>query len=144
MNRFTKGRGVFGQLSVDKDHVPRTARVALSASTGNGAMLRWQNSTGRAVVVTSLVVDITGVATGGTGDFGVGLNSNSSSDTLIDGGSVATEAVLNSAKNAGTNGSMARKVPNGSWVTGTFSGTAGQLGSLAGYAYITYLPDLAG
>lgn len=119
-------------------------KVSLSAegSPSNGGMLSWQNPLG-VKCFAAVILDVTTPATGAANaDIGVGSSAATDDDTLLDGvdiGSAAGE--FNSATDAGTNGSLFRKVDeNGGtndWVAGTASADSS---GLVGSAYIVYIP----
>ena len=141
-NLVTQGTAIFGEAVVsDGDSnagapVARCAVVTLTAATGAGGAFNWQNPTGGRILITSVALDVPVAAGSGTIDIGVEAISTSD-DTLIDGGSVASVAVINSVDNKGTNGACMRAAAAGQYVTGSITGT---IGSFAGTAYITYVP----
>lgn len=144
MNKATNGRLLVGDLVIEDANatsgapVARVARVTMTSATGAGAALAWQNPTGGRIIVTSVVIDIT-TASGATTtiDVGVAADGTTSSDTLIDGKSTATAAVISSIDDGGSNGKAARALTSAQFVTGSITGT---IGSFAGTAYITYVP----
>lgn len=142
-NLATKGKLTAGDIELDDANatngapVVRTARVTMTAATGAGGALSWQNPTGGRIIVTSLVIDITTGSGTATIDAGVAANGTTSSDTLIDGKSTAAAAVISSIDDGGTNGLAARAVTSSQFVTGSITGT---IGSFAGVAYISYVP----
>lgn len=114
-------------------------RVALTAgaSTSGGATLSLANPEGIALIVTRLVLDIQTASSGAASvDAGIAADGTTSSDTLIDGCSVATAGAFDNISDAGSNG-KSRKV----WGTSeylTITPTATTAG-LVGYALIQYL-----
>ena len=142
-NKATNGQLLAGDIIVEDANatsgapVVRTARVTMTASTGAGAALSWQNPTGGRILVTSLVIDITTASGTATIDAGVAADGTTSSDTLIDGKSTAAAAVISSINDGGTNGKAAQALTSSQFVTGSITGT---IGSFAGVAYISYVP----
>ena len=141
-NLVTQGKALFGDAVIadgganNGAPVARCAVVTLTAATGAGGALAWENPTGGRILITSVAIDVTVAATSGTIDVGVeGISP--SDDTLIDGGAVNAVAVINSGDNSGTNGALMRAAADGQYVTGSITGT---VGSFAGTAYITYVP----
>jgi hypothetical protein len=118
--------------------VPRVTKVALAAVDTAGGVFAWANPAGAAILVHSVHLDVTTFTTGAcTIDVGVAANGTTLNDTLIDGASLATAAkVLNSATNAGSNGSMSRKVTSTQFVTGSVA--SGASAGLVGNAYIVW------
>lgn len=113
-------------------------KVALAAVRTAGGVLAWQNPTGASIIVTSVVLDITTASTGAsTIDVGyTATSATTSSDTIIDGVSGASIAVVDSQINAGTNGVGPQKVAAGKWITA--SEASGDVTGLVGSAYIYY------
>lgn len=142
-NKATNGQLLAGDIIVEDANatsgapVVRTARVTMTAATGAGGALSWQNPTGGRIVVTSLVIDITTASGTATIDAGVAANGTTSSDTLIDGKTTAAAVVISSIDDGGTNGLAARALTSSQFVTGSITGT---IGSFAGVAYISYVP----
>jgi hypothetical protein len=142
-NKATNGQLLAGDIIVEDANatsgapVVRTARVTMTAATGAGGALSWQNPTGGRIIVTSLVIDITTASGTATIDAGVAANGTTSSDTLIDGKSTAAAVVISSIDDGGTNGVAARALTSSQFVTGSITGT---IGSFAGVAYISYVP----
>ena len=100
-------------------------------------MLSWANPAGASIIVHHIALDITTQSTGAsTIDVGVAANGTTSSDTLIDGVSGAAAGVFNSATNAGSNGSMSRKLTSTQFITA--SQASGAVAGLVGSAYITW------
>ena len=103
-NRLTQGQGLFGDLVVEDSKadngaaVPRTSIITMTAATGAGGALAWENASGQRIIVQSVIIDIT-TASGSTTtiDVGVAANGTTSDDTLIDGKTTATAQVINSA-----------------------------------------------
>ena len=117
--------------------LPRVTKVALAAGTAAGGVLSWANPAGASIIVHNIVLDITTQSTGAsTIDVGVAANGTTSSDTLIDGVSGAAAGVFNSATNAGSNGSMSRKLTSTQFITA--SQASGAVAGLVGSAYITW------
>ena len=117
--------------------LPRVTKVALAAGTAAGGVLSWANPAGASIIVHHIVLDITTQSTGAsTIDVGVAANGTTSSDTLIDGVSGAAAGVFNSATNAGSNGSMSRKLTSTQFLTA--SQASGAVAGLVGSAYITW------
>lgn len=114
-------------------------KVALTAATTTavGGVLSVENPEGVDLIITRVVLDITTGSTGAaTIDAGVDDGGDVSSDTLLDGHSVATAGVFDNIENGGTNGKAAVKWPAGQFVVATASATtAGMVGS----AYIEYV-----
>lgn len=126
-------------LNANVSSVAKVAKVALGVATGNAGILNWVNPETGAIIVIGVSVDITTVASGTpTADFGVATSGTGiSDDTIMDGVSLATAILVNSEKNAGTNGLGKVKVPASQYVTGTSS--TDPL-SLVGSVYIEYIP----
>lgn len=118
---------------------PKTEKVALTAVASATQALAWQNPTGVDILVTRLVIDVTtqsnGVCTVDAGD--TSTSAATSSDTLIDGQSVAATGTFDNIENQGTNGKATVKIPAGKWLTITTSAAAT---GLVANAYITYIP----
>lgn len=117
------------------------ARVALTAgaSTSGGATFAWQNPHAESIIVHNVILDITTQSTGAaTIDIGyTATSATTSSDTIIDGKSLATAGIFENklAATLGTNGKPTVKAASGKWITGTPSAdTTG----LVGYVYIYY------
>lgn len=108
-------------------------KTALTAVTGTavGGALKLQNPEGADLIITRLVLDITTGSSGAaTVDAGIDDGGDVSSDTLIDGQSVATAGVFDNVKNGGTNGKAAVKWPAGQFLVITASATtAGMVGA---------------
>ena len=117
--------------------LPRVTKVALAAGTAAGGVLSWANPAGASIIVHNIALDITTQSTSAsTIDVGVAANGTTSSDTLIDGVSGAAAGVFNSATNAGSNGSMSRKMTSTQFITA--SQATGAVAGLVGSAYITW------
>jgi hypothetical protein len=121
--------------------VERVAKMALAAVDTAGGALSWQNTTGRDVMVTRALLNVTTKSTG-AGTISVGqtaTNGTTSSANLLDTLDVGTAAGLfSNLKNPGTLGKADQLVASGKWVTG--SKASGGLAGLVGYAYICYVP----
>lgn len=113
-------------------------KVALAALDTGGGVLAWQNPEAGSIIITGFTVDVTTASTGAcTVDFGTTATSaTTTSDTLIDGVSVAAIAVLSNIDDKGTNGKSRQKLATGKWITGSMA--SGAAAGLAGYAYIRY------
>ena len=120
--------------------IPKVVKVALGQSAGNAGMLAWQNPEAVGVLA-AVVFDITTVQSAQTADVGVDGDGTGTTDTLLDGVSLATAGAWSSFADAGTNGAALRKVDakggTNDYVTASASGTPS---SLVGNAYIVYLP----
>ena len=113
-------------------------KATLAALDTGGGVLSLANPEGVAVIVTSLVLDITTVATAAcTLDAGIAAAATTVSDTLIDGVDVnAAIGTFDDQKNAGTNGSGSQK-----WAANQFltvSMKTGAAAGLVGSAYVRY------
>ncbi len=143
-NTTTQGRTLAGESIIEDPNsdngapVVRTSLITMTAATGAGGALSWQNPTGERILVHGLMIDIT-TASGSTTtiDCGVASGATTSSDDLIDGKTVATAAVIHSWHHQGTNGAASRAVPADYYVTGSITGT---IGSFAAKAYIQWTP----
>ena len=113
---------------------------SLTASDTAGALFSWQNKEGVAVIVDSVLVDVTTAATSGTATVDIGYTATSaatSADNLIDGADVSTNAIVyNNIVHAGTHGSGAYHVAAGKWITA--SQKTGALAGIAGRYYLHY------
>ena len=109
----------------------------MTAATGAGGALAWANPTGETIIVTKLDVHISTGSGSATIDAGVAANATTSNDTLIDGQSTATAAVINSAVHHGTNGLGAVPMTSSQYITGSITGS---IGSFVGTAYISWYP----
>ncbi|MDA1035273.1 MAG: hypothetical protein O3B65_00145 [Chloroflexi bacterium] len=120
--------------------IPKVVKVALGQSAGNAGVLSWQNPEPVGLLA-AVVLDITTVQSAQTADIGVDGDGTGTSDTLLDGVSLATAGAWSSFADAGTNGAALRKVDakggTSDYVTATASGTPS---SLVGNAYIVYVP----
>jgi hypothetical protein len=115
--------------------------VALTAATvtTGGAVLSLANPEGVDLIVTRLILDITTQSTGAaTVDAGIAADGTTSSDTLIDGKSVAAAGVFDNIEDQGTNGKSAVKWGASEYLTITASAT---LAGLVGNAYIDYIRE---
>ena len=121
--------------------LPQVARVALAQVDTAGGVFAWANPTGGTIIIQSVAMDVTTVSSGACAiDVGVAANATTSSDTIIDGASVATTArVVDDQKDAGTNGTGAQRCTSSQFVTASVSGGGASAG-LVGFAYITYYP----
>jgi len=129
-----------GEMTVGGVSQLKVAKVALGATAGAAGLLNWANPESGAIIVVALSIDLTtpassasGVANFGTATSGTGT----SSDDVIDGASIASAAVLDNVKNAGTNGTSHVKIPAGQYLTGT--ATTNPV-SAVGNVYIQYIP----
>ena len=108
-------------------------KVALVAATGTtvGGVIKLQNPEGVDLIITRLVLDVTTQSAGAASvDAGVDDGGDVSSDTLIDGLSVATAGVYDNVENGGTNGKAAVRWPAGHYLVATATATtAGMVGS---------------
>lgn len=118
--------------------VVKVTSFAITSTTGAGGMFAWQNPESSTVFVTGVYLDVTVPSTSGTVDVGVTSTSTTTADNLIDGGDSSATSMLDSMSDPGTNGAAGRAVTSNQYVSGTFVGTAGQIGSLAGTIYIAY------
>lgn len=117
-------------------------KVALTAAddTTAGGVLSIANPEGADLIIPSggLVLDITTGSDGAAAvDAGIAANGTTSSDTLIDGASVASAAVLDNAASAGTNGGPV-KWGASQYLTITASADAT---GLVGNAYISWVRE---
>jgi len=114
--------------------------VALTAATTTtgGGVLSIANPEGVDLYVTRLVLNISTQSTGAaTVDGGIAADGTTSSDTLIDGKSVATAGVFDNIKDGGTNGKAGQKWGASQYLTITASATTA---GMVGEAIISYLP----
>ena len=120
--------------------IPKVVKVELGQAAGNGGVLSWQNPEDVGVLA-AVVVDITTAQSAQTVDVGVDGDGTGTSDTLLDGASLATAGALSSFANAGSNGAAFRKLDakggTSDYITATASGTPS---ALVGYAYVAYVP----
>lgn len=120
--------------------LPKVAKVALGQSAGNGGVLSWQNPEPVGILA-AVLIDVTTAQSGQTIDAGTDGDGTGTSDTLLDGVSIASTGALSSFADAGTNGAAFRKLDaqggTTDYITATASGTPS---SLVGYAYIVYVP----
>lgn len=116
-------------------------RAPLTAVTTNaaGGVLSLANPEGVDIIVTRIILNITAPSTGAaTVDAGIAANGATSSDTLIDGASVATAAkLLDNLTDGGTNGKSRQKWGASQFLTITASAT---LAGMTGEALIEFLP----
>mgnify|MGYP006919304113 CR=1 FL=1 len=119
--------------------IPKVVKVALGQSAGNAGVLSWQNPEPVGVLA-AVVFDVTTAQSAQTADVGVDGDGTGTSDTCMDGVSLATAGALSSFADGGTNGAAFRKVDakggTSDYITATASGTPS---SLVGSAYIVYL-----
>jgi hypothetical protein len=117
----------------------KTVKVPLAAGAAAAGILSWQNPEVGAIIVTSLVVDVTTKTTGAcTASFGQAATSIASQnliDTLDVGTAIGT---FDNNTDKGALGKTRQKVGAGQFVTG--SQQTGAVAGLAGFAYITYIP----
>ena len=120
--------------------IPKVVKVALAQAAGNAGVLSWQNPEAVGVLA-AVVLDVTTAQSAQTADVGVDGDGTGTSDTLLDGVSLAAAGALSSFADAGTNGAALRRVDakggTSDYVTATASGTPS---SLVGNAYIVYVP----
>jgi hypothetical protein len=113
------------------------AALVAATTTAVGGVLKLVNPEGVDLIITRLILDITTASTGAaTVDAGVDDGGDVSSDTLIDGKSVATAGVFDNTEDGGTNGKGAVKWKAGEYLVISASATtAGMVGS----AYVEYI-----
>ncbi len=120
--------------------IPKVVKVALGQAAGNAGVLSWRNPESVGILA-AVVVDITTVQAAQTADVGVDGDGTGTSDTLMDGVSLATAGAVSSFADAATNGAAFRKVDakggTNDYITATASGTPS---ALVGSAYIIYVP----
>ena len=120
--------------------IPKVVKVALAQTAGNAGVLSWQNPEAVGVLA-AVVLDITTAQAAQTADVGVDGDGTGTSDTLVDGVTLAATGALSSFADAGTNGGAFRKVDakggTNDYITATASGTPS---ALVGNAYILYVP----
>lgn len=111
--------------------------VTGNASTAGGGLFAWVNPENVAIIVTRFDLDVLTKSTGASNvSIGSAANGTTSSANLIDTYAIgATEKVINSGDDKGTNGKGAQKVAVGAFVTATASATTA---GLSGYAYLHY------
>jgi len=112
---------------------------SLGAARTTGGVLIWTNKEEGAVIVDSVLLDVTTAATSGTCTIDVGYTTATTtiSDTMLDGANTASTArIYNHLKDAGTNGKGAVKVAKGKHITATEK--TGDVTGLAGTYYIHY------
>lgn len=114
-------------------------RADLTAVTSATQALALANPEGRDIYVTRFLISTTSPSAGAaTVDAGIAADGTTSSDTLIDGASVASAAkVLDSGKDGGTNGKIGQKWGASQFLTVTASAT---LAGLVGEVIIEYVP----
>ena len=120
--------------------IHKVVKVALGQAAGNGGVLSWQNPESVGVLA-AVLIDITTAQSAQTADVGVDGDGTGTSDTLLDGVSLAATGAFSSFADAGANGAAFRKLDakggTSDYVTATASGTPS---SLVGNAYIVYVP----
>jgi len=120
--------------------LPKVVKVALGQDAGNAGVLAWQNPESVGVLA-AVVIDVTTVQSAQTADVGVDGDGTGSSDTMLEGVSLATTGALSSFADGGSNGAAFRKVDakggTNDYITATASGTPS---TLVGYAYVVYVP----
>jgi hypothetical protein len=112
--------------------------VPLNAVDTGGGIFAWQNPEATAIIVDSVVIDVTTPSSGAC-SVSVGTTSTgatTSSANLIDTQSVAAAGQLDNISNKGTNGKSSGKVAAGKWITA--STASGASAGLVGNAYIFY------
>lgn len=114
-------------------------RADLTAVTSATQALALENPEGRDIYVTRFLISTSSPSAGAaTVDAGIAADGTTSSDTLIDGASVASAAkVLDSGKDGGTNGKIGQKWGASQFLTVTASAT---LAGLVGEVIIEYVP----
>lgn len=113
--------------------VPLTA----ATTTAVGGVAKILNPEGVDVIITRFVLDIeTASAGAATVDIGVDDGGDTSSDTLIDGQSVAAKGVFDNVSHGGTNGKAALLWPAGEYIVATASATTA---GMVGHAHIQYI-----
>lgn len=135
--QFNQVMAAFGTVTFSRAvKVAKVTLTGVTATTG-GAVGSWANPEAGAILITSVVVDITTKSTGAANlDIGTtATNATTSSDTLLDGVDVGTAAgIFDNIVEPGTNGKSRQRLASGKWVTVTGSAsTAGMVGSL--YVY---------
>ena len=120
--------------------LPKVVKVAMAQAAGNAGVFSWQNPEPVGVLA-AVVVDLTTAQSGQTADVGVDGDGTGTSDTLLDGVSIAATGAFSSFADAGTSGAAVRKVDakggTNDYITASASGTPA---ALVGNAYIIYLP----
>jgi hypothetical protein len=114
------------------------ATLTAATDTTAGGVLSLANPEGRDLYVTRLILNVATQSTGAAAvDAGIAANGSTSSDTLIDGLSVATAGVFDNVKNGGTNGKAGQKWASGQYLTITASATTA---GMVAEAIIEYVP----
>ena len=123
--------------TVNFDRTSKIAKVALTAPATAANCLTWANPEAVSILVHKVVLNVTTASSGAaTVDVGyTATTSTTTSDTLIDGKSIATAGVFDSIEDQGTNGKATVLAATGKWITGTTSADAT---GLVGFAYIHY------
>ncbi len=114
-------------------------KLALTAATtaAVGGVLKARNDFGADVIITRFVLDVATASAGAaTLDIGVDDGGDVSSDSLIDGQSVAAAGVFDNVKNGGVNGKAAVLWPKGEYIVATASATTA---GLVGNAHIEFI-----
>lgn len=117
----------------------RIAKIPLAAADTGGGVFAWQNDEGATIIVTSVRLYVTTVATAaGTVDIGTtATNATTSSDNLIDGLDVhSATGLFSNTADGGTNGKTHQTLAAGKWITA--SKASGAMAGLVGFAYIRY------
>ena len=114
-------------------------RADLTAVTSATQALALANPEGRDIYVTRFLIATSAPSAGAaTVDAGIAADAVTSSDTLIDGASVASSAkVIDSGKDGGTNGKIGQKWGASQFLTVTASAT---LAGLVGEVIIEWVP----
>lgn len=107
-----------------------------TSGSAGGGVLSLENPEGVALIVDRLILDILTPAENAiTVDAGIATSGSTSSDTLIDGASVASAALLDNIENKGDNGKSRQTWGASQYLTISASGSAGEM---EGNAYIDY------
>jgi len=112
-------------------YVPFAIQGALNANDAAAGIFSEENTYGTALTVLDVIVKIATASTGAcTIDIGEAAT-ESSSDDLIDGLSIAATGVFSSSMDSGTNGRRMQRWGSGGFVTGSMAsgGTAGLVGT---------------
>lgn len=111
--------------------------LVAATTTAVGGVLKLVNPEGVDLLITRFILDITTASTGAaTVDAGVDDGGDVSSDTLIDGKSVATAGVFDNTEDGGTNGKGVVKWKAGEYLVCSASATTA---GMVGNAYIEYV-----
>lgn len=124
--------------SVAFDRLTKIDKVTLAAATGNGGVLAWANPEGADIIITRVVVNVTGAAStaGRTIDIGVAANGTSTAQNLLDNLAVDATGIFDNLLTPGTAGKAVATMSSTQFITGTASGA---LTGFAGVAYIHYV-----